>query len=104
MHIKNKFLRFSISVFVTLLLYFLLAIGISEGVIDKAIEAMILFAAFGFFIVVPTLIFLVYLSYQFLTEKSERSKKAPKLIKRAFLFLCFIALLYVAAMKTDLFG
>ncbi len=110
MHIKNKFLRFVVSVFITLLFYFLLAlsnelrIGNDSEYISKAIETMLLFAVFGLFIIGPTLIFMVYLSYQLLTTKSERSKKAPKLLKRTFLFLCLIALLYVAAMYTDLFG
>jgi len=104
MYINNKFLRFLASVFITLLLYFLLAMGISEGEIGEAIEAMFVFAVFGLFIVGPTLIFLVYLSYQLLTKKGERSKRAPKILKTTLIFLCCIALLYVAAMYTDLFG
>lgn len=104
MYIKNKFLRFIVNVFITLTLYFLLAMGISEGEVGKAIEAMFIFAVFGLFIVGPTLIFMVYASYQLLTIKSERSKRAPKILKTTFTFLCCIALLYVAAMYTDLFG
>ena len=109
MHIKNKFLRFVVSVFITLLFYFLLAlsnelrIGNDSEYISKAIETMLLFAVFGLFIVMPALIFLVIMIYYLLTNKSERPKRT-RLFKFMFWYLVIMALLYVAAMFTDLFG
>jgi hypothetical protein len=102
MHIKNKFLRFIASVFITLILYFLLAMGISQGEIADAIEAMFIFAIFGLFIVVPTLVFFAYTTYYLLTQKSERSKRAARIIKIMMVFLMIMALLYAAAQFTDL--
>ena len=102
MYIKNNFLRFILSGVITLLIYFMAILVLTEG--DDVLEAMVIFAVFGLFIVVPALLFIWYLSYQLLTTKSERSKKAPKIIKNSIIFLGIVALLYVAAMYTDLFG
>jgi len=103
MSIKNKFLRFLVSVFITLILYFSLAMILVQGDIDEVVEAMILVAVFGLFIVGPTLIFIVYLSYQLLTIKSERSKRLPNIFKALVGFIVFIILLYFLGMHTDLF-
>ncbi len=109
MHIKNKFLRFLVSVIITLTLYFLLAlinelrIGNDSEYILKTIEAMLIFAVFGLFIVMPALIFLLIIIYYLLTNKSERPKR-PRFFKFMVWYLVIMALLYVAAMYTDLFG
>jgi len=101
MHIKNKFIRFVVSVTISIALYFILALTISDGIAD-AIEAMFIFAIFGLFIVVPTLVFLAYTTYYLLTQKSERSKRAARSIKIMVVFLIIMALLYAAAQFTDL--
>jgi len=107
MYIKNKFLRFIISVFITIILYYFIVFAI-EGTGDKSfysiLEAMFIFAVFGIFIVVPILIFFTYAAYQFFTIKEERSKKYPTIFKTMIVVIGIIALLYVAAMYTDLFG
>ncbi len=98
MYIKNKFLRFISSVFITLLLYFLFALNFG----DNVIETMFIFAVFGIFFVVPFLIFMVYTFYVLLTRKSERSKRASIIFKVMITFLIIMALLYVVAQFTDL--
>ncbi len=98
MAIKNKFLRFITSVFITLVIYFLFALSF-EG---DPIEIMVLFAVYGFFFVIPFLSFMVYVFYVLLTKKEERSKNTS--IKKIILFLIIIALLYLSAQFTDLFG
>ena len=109
MYIKNKFLRFLVSVIITLTLYFLLAlinelrIGNYSEYISKAIETMLLFAVFGIFIVMPALIFLVIISYYLLTNKGKRPKRT-RFFKFMIWYLVVMALLYIAAMYTDLFG
>ena len=104
MHIKNIFLRFIVSIFITITLYFLLITVIVKGDIGEVIEAMFIFAIFGLFIVGPTLVFMVYLNYQLLTIRSERSQKLSKIIKNSLIFISIMAMLYFAAMYTDLFG
>ncbi len=98
MAIKNKFLRFITSVFITLVIYFLFALSFGED----PIEIMVLFAVYGFFFVIPFLSFMVYVFYVLLTKKEERSKNTS--IKKIILFLIIIALLYLSAQFTDLFG
>lgn len=107
MHIKNKFLRFLASISIAIILYYFIVFAI-EGTDDKSfsniLEAMFIFAIFGIFIVVPILIFFTYAAYQFLTIKEERSKKYPIISKIMLIGISIIALLYIAAMYTDLFG
>ncbi len=98
MAIKNKFLRFITSVFISLFSYFLIALNF-EG---NPLETMFVFAVFGFFIVVPFLSFMVYIFYILLTKKGERSKRAPIIIRRMLLILSVIILLYLTAQFTDL--
>ena len=107
MNIKNEFLRFIVSVLLTFVLYYLLVFTI-EGTGDKSfsniLESMFIFAVFGLFIVGPSLLFTVYIIYQFLSIKKERSKKVFKILKRSITFICCMALLFFLAMYTDTFG
>jgi len=107
MSIKNEFLRFIVSVLLTFVLYYLLVLTI-EGTGDKSffniLESMFVFAVFGLFIVGPSLLFTVYISYQLLSTKEERSKKVFKILKRSIIFICCMALLFFLAMYTDIFG
>jgi len=107
MQIKNKFLRFIVSFFIAIILYYFIVFAI-EGTGDKSfssiVEAMFIFAIFGIFIVVPMLIFFSYAAYQFLTIKEERSKKYPIIFKTMIVIISIIALLYAAALNTDIFG
>ncbi len=103
MHIKNKFLRFIVSVFITLILYFFLALTLVQGDVNEVIEAMFMLAVFGLFIVLPALIFVVFMVYYLLTKKSERPKRT-RFFKFMIWYLIIMALLYFAAMHTDLFG
>ena len=104
--IKNKFLRFLISILTTLILYYLLVFFISGDAndVNSVLEGMIIFAVFGAFIVLPTLFFAVYIIYQLLTKKENRSKRLVNIIKYSLYFLLIMTLLYLAAMYTDLFG
>lgn len=104
MHIRNKFLRLIVSIFITLLLYFLLSLALTQSPTDSVLETMILLAAFGLFLVMPTLIFMVYIIYQILTKKNNRSKKIGIIVKRMIVFVIVMGLLYAAAIHTDLFG
>jgi hypothetical protein len=103
MHIKNKFLRLIVSIFTALLLYFSLILVLVKGDIDEVVEGMILFAIFGLFIVLPALIFVVFTVYYLLTKKSERPKRT-RFFKFMIWYLVIMALLYFAAIHTDLFG
>ena len=100
MAIKNKFLRFITSVFISIFIYFLFALSL--GFEEDPIGYMVTYAIYGFFFVIPFLYFMVYVFYILLTKKEERSKNTS--IKKIILFLIIIALLYLSAQFTDLFG
>lgn len=103
MHIKNKFIRFIVSVIIALILFFLISFGLVRGDVSETLEAMFMFAVFGLFLVLPSLIFIVYLSYWLLTKKENRTKSKTA-FKVLLTIIVIVGLLYIAAMKTDLFG
>ena len=109
MYIKNKFLRFLLSVFITLLIYYLIILAIDAGgsgntSFSNVLESMFVFAVFGLFIVGSALLFVTYISYQLLTKKGNRSKRLWRVVKNTLIFLFIMVLLYLAAMYTDIFG
>ena len=74
----------------------------AQGDVIEALQYMFLFAAYGFFIVIPTLFFIAYISYYLLTKKEHKSKRGYTILKVMFITLIVIVLLYVAAFNTDL--
>lgn len=103
MYIKNKLFRFLVSIFLALLIYFLLVMLIETkyAVVD-VLFGMLIFALVGVFIVVPTLIFMTYLFYTLFTKREIRPKTAGKIIKISMILLLIIVLFHVAAFKPDL--
>jgi len=74
MLIKNKFSRFIVSVFCALLIYiFSVAIMFNNSYDDfnEFLENLILLSLFGFYVVMPILIFLTYISYRIFSPKKD---------------------------------
>lgn len=102
MHIQNKFLRLIVSVFLPIIIYTSLALVMVEGDLDETLEYMILFAIYGFLIVIPTLFFIACISYYLLTEKKDRSKVSFMVLIGLLILLIIIVVLYLTPFITDL--
>jgi len=74
MLIKNKFLRFIISVFIAFLIYTLFVAIVFNNSYDdfeEFLENIMLLSLFGFYVVMPILIFLTYISYRIFSPKKD---------------------------------
>lgn len=95
MHIKNKYLRFVVSVFIALILYFLLEliILVINGLyfdfyssLDFVLDIFILHFRYPTLITISILSFFIYVSYTLLTPEEKRSEQVNKYIKIFFGF------------------
>jgi len=97
MHIKNKFLRFLVSILTALILYFLLTLAIWQQSIIRTLGTM-LYYIMGIPQIVPVLIIISYIIYLLLTQKENRSK--PTIIQTIFIIsstIPIMVLLYFLA-------
>jgi len=100
MRISNKFLRFITSIVVSLLIYLIILLIITQDSND-ILEGMIMIFIFGIFLVSPFLVFIASIVYYILSPKTQRPIK-KRVIKISGIITFIMILVYSAAQFTDL--